>query len=198
MKPIIKILESYSYNTIEQAGNELIVVDDGDFHQIAEDITALYEQQDTWEHTFPCCNGKNKVVGEDVFTIEDIQYIEKSGYENYLQYQIAVMEWNLRGGEVELFDCEDWYDVVCAKYDWSNIYYRAVPKQKEKQYRPYEEVNPEWVGKAVIFKETREQRFITNINGTTIIISRRSSVIESLQTFFERYTWLDGSPCGEV
>lgn len=73
-------------------------------------------------------------------------------------------------------------------------------EQEEKHYRPYAKVDVNWTGKALLFKNIQNCSTIiirVNANSSQSIITFDDGLPISLESFFNLYTWIDGSPCGE-
>lgn len=184
-----------------------IAINAEQFPEIAERINAIYEQQDAWSRIFLLEDGDSKKVGEDVFTFEDIKYIEESGYENYLQYKIAVMQWALQGGEVEMVsDISLVWLTSEPVFSWSNDpnYFRAVPKQQKPEYRPYtfeEFCTMQMMGKVLTEKNTQSICYISDYQPgveRVEITYNRKIITCNFNELLKQFTWLDGSPCGEL
>lgn len=84
----------------------------------------------------------------------------------------------------------------------------------EPKYKPYDKVNPEWVGKVVVYKYRGTYHLITDVLGEikngewrngyirytsqSVAISTFFDELLSLEDIFNAFTWADGSPCGEL
>jgi hypothetical protein len=138
-------------------------------------------------------NDQLLTVGLDNFTDEDISCFGNE----YLDYQIAVMQWYRDGGKIERTDegSDDWEEISLGApvWDWYQCRYRVKPKP---EYRAYSKVRTEWIGKVIKAKATDCLYLIVGIMPDDNYVMILGSRAVHLDVLFEGYTWEDGSRIG--
>lgn len=144
-------------------------------------------------------NGVEKTIGVDIFELSDIEAVD--GYD----YHIAILECAKEGMQIERYynnNSEHQYLTIAKgqHLNFNHYYYRVVPQPKPKGYKPYSGTDLSWIGKTVRLKEQDEcVRLVVGISAKSVLIALDSINLDtSLYHFFDFYTWLDGSPCGEL
>ena len=144
-----------------------------------------------------------------IYSIEEIQAMNTHEFALYAGEVMSLAEYdnNDKCINVEFcyqIDSTKWELATAPSWNWSGYFYRIKSKPqyvpyKEVQYVPYKEVQYEWIGKAVIRKADGAGCIILNVYPDTNKMFISSCGICTLaEESLENFTWLDGSPFGEV
>lgn len=131
----------------------------------------------------------------------DLESFKKWADENILEYMKYITDNSKKDfSNIEYRDTVScsWNNMRCNRLNnFNRFYYRIVPEPKPKQYKPYERVDPEWLGKAIQSKATQNIFLIHSIYPMINSIGY-NDVWDDLKQFFLKFTWYpSGLPCGE-
>ena len=117
-----------------------------------------------------------------------------------LQEKIAVMQAAAEGKQIQSMipDCSNWVDTNNPSWDWSTFDYRVKPEQKPKTLRPYTfEEAKGLLGEKVMSKDKNHIATITGVltMGCEVFIETGPYRIIT-EIIYNKYTFLDGTPCG--
>jgi len=131
--------------------------------------------------------------------------------------KIEVMQAHIEGKLIQCrhLERDNWKDVTDPVWNWRFWEYRVKPEPKKSSYRPFKDIAElvEWWEKHycdknrpehtmplvwVKFKDdgsTEDARLITEFWNDGVIVGSNGSTTR-WQDLFEKYTFLDGKPCG--